>query len=152
MSMSARRAFVPLLLLASSVAQLNAQRYTFQAYDKGVGNPNVTCLLQDRTGYLWIGTQNGLLRYDGAAFQEFGRQDGLAGTFVVALKQDAAGGLWVGTTEGLYFAGPDHHFRAIQYRGQSIDVREGASLSATSDGAILAATQQGLLDISFDGR
>src|ERR1700751_3561600 len=80
---------------------VSAERYTFQTYEKGIGNPNVTCMLQDRTGYLWIGTQNGLFRYDGAAFQEFGREDGLGGTFVVALRQDDAGRIGVGTDEGL---------------------------------------------------
>ncbi|HEX4748667.1 MAG TPA: ATP-binding protein [Bryobacteraceae bacterium] len=149
MLMFARRASLAILLFVSSAAQVLAQRYTFQAYDKGMGNPNVTCLLQDRTGYLWIGTQNGLFRYDGSRFQEFGREDGLGGTFVFALRQDATGRLWVGTTEGLYFAGPDHHFKAVQYHGQSIDVRNGSSLSTLGDGTILAVTQQGLLEVTF---
>ncbi len=143
------RALVALVLFAGSAGRMLGQRYTFQAYDKGMGNPNVTCILQDHTGYLWVGTQNGLFRYDGATFQEFGRQDGLGGTFVLALRQDVSGRLWVGTTEGLYYFGPDRRFQPIQYRGQAIDVRPNAGLASLPDGSLLAVTQLGLLDISF---
>ena len=147
--MSLYRALVVLALGLGLQPLALAQRYTFQAYDKGLGNPNVTCMLQDRTGYLWIGTQNGLFRYDGVGFQEFGRQDGLGGTFITALRLDQDGRFWVGTTEGLYHLNSRHRFEAIQYRGQSLEVREGSALSALPDGGLLAATQQGLLQIEF---
>ena len=51
-----------------------AQRYTFKEYVEGLGNLNVNCMLQDRTGFLWIGTENGLFRYDGSRFQDFGHR------------------------------------------------------------------------------
>src|SRR5580700_8647658 len=45
-----------------------AQRYSFKLYSgsQGLGNLATLCLLQDSTGYLWIGTQHGLYRYDRA--------------------------------------------------------------------------------------
>ncbi len=143
-----RRVFVLILLLQWTIVA-RAQRYTFQSYDKGITNPNVSCMLQDRIGYLWIGTQNGLFRYDGGGFQEFGRPDGLNGTFIVALQQDSRGNLWVGTTEGLYYreekAG---RFQAINYQGQPIEVRAGSTLANAADGSLLAVTPQGLFQIS----
>ncbi len=147
--MPARRSLLALILLFGWSGIAPAQLSTFQTYDKGMGNPNVTCMLQDRTGYIWLGTQNGLFRYDGAGFQEFGRQDGLGGTFVLALRQDASGRLWVGTTEGLYYLAPNHRFEAVQYAGQTIEVRGGSALSSLPDGTLLAVTQQGLLQINF---
>ncbi|MBV8894950.1 MAG: response regulator [Acidobacteriaceae bacterium] len=144
-----RLGVLALLLVLIWPSAARAQRYTFQSYSKDIGNPNVTCMLQDRTGYLWVGTQNGLFRYDGAAFQEFGRQDGLAGTFVLNLLQDTAGQLWVGTTEGLYYLAPDHRFQSVHYRGQSIEVREGDALSSLGDGTVLVVAQQGLLELSL---
>ena len=145
----ARRALFAVLLAASGTL-VHAQRYTFQSYDKGLGNLSVTCMLQDRTGYLWIGTQNGLFRYGGAGFQEFGRQDGLTGTIIDALHQDGAGRLWVGTTEGLHYLSANHHFQAVTFEGHPIQVREGSALSSLpDDGGLLAATQQGLLQIQF---
>lgn len=150
--MLARRGWFALSLLLSWQSLVLAQSYTFQSYDKGIGNPNITCMLQDRTGYLWIGTQNGLFRYDGTAFQEFGRQDGLGGTAIVTLRQDASGRLWVGTTEGLYYFGTNHRFEAVQYQGQAIDVREGSALSPLPDGSLLAVAHRGLLQINFAPR
>jgi signal transduction histidine kinase/ligand-binding sensor domain-containing protein/ActR/RegA family two-component response regulator len=126
-----------------------AQRYTFQAYDKGMGNPNVTHMLQDHTGYLWVGTQNGLFRYDGSGFQEFGRQDGLGGMSILSLLEDTSGRLWVATSEGLYYFDAHHHFSPVHYRGRPIEVREGSTLSSQPDGTLLAVTEEGLLALSF---
>jgi signal transduction histidine kinase/ligand-binding sensor domain-containing protein/ActR/RegA family two-component response regulator len=136
--------FVSLIGISLPVA---AQHYTFQSYDKGIGNPNITCMLQDRVGYLWIGTQNGLFRYDGATFQEFGREDGLAGTFVISLRQDQSGPLWVATSEGLYHFASNHRFQSVQYQGHAIEVRTTSGLSSLSDGTLLAVTDKGLLKI-----
>ncbi len=127
-----------------------AQRYTFQEYIDGLGNLNVLCMLQDRSGFLWIGTQNGLFRYDGSHFHEFGHRDGLDGTFIRALHQDSLGHIWVGTSEGLYYQREDRHFGTVEYKGRSLQVDVGSSLSSLPDGRVLAVTQEGLLSISPD--
>ena len=66
--------------------------------DDGLSNFSVTAVLQDRTGFLWVGTQSGLNRYDGS----FHVDRALSVAWVSALREDAAGRLWVGTQEGLY--------------------------------------------------
>jgi signal transduction histidine kinase/ligand-binding sensor domain-containing protein/ActR/RegA family two-component response regulator len=148
----ARSAFALALLSLVVPRCLFAQRYTFQAYDKGMGNPNITRMLQDHTGYLWVGTQNGLFRYDGASFQEYGREDGLAGTYIVCLREDASGQLWVATSEGLYRFGNNRRFSQVQYNGRPIEVRQGSGLSSLPDGSLLAVTDHGLLQISYSAR
>ena len=125
-----------------------AQRYTFKDYIEGLGNLNVNCMLQDRTGFLWVGTENGLFRYDGARFQEFGRADGLSGTFVKSLHQDNSGRLWVGTTEGLFHSVEGRRFENIQYQYRNLQIRAGSTLSSAPNGEVFAATQAGLLAIS----
>ncbi|MCC3151779.1 ATP-binding protein [Hymenobacter sp. BT770] len=63
----------------------------------GLRAPFVYALLQDRQGYLWLGTADGLVRYDGTRFVTFSKKDGLAENFVVALREATASGeLWVG--------------------------------------------------------
>src|ERR1019366_9047066 len=59
--------------------QLAGQRYNFKFYgeEEGLENLVVQVVLQDRAGFLWVGTQNGLFRYDGSRFRAFGRADGL---------------------------------------------------------------------------
>jgi diguanylate cyclase (GGDEF)-like protein len=74
--------------------------------------PSVLALLQDKQGFVWIGTQgNGLLRFDGYQYIAYthGRHDArsLPSDRVYALHQDAAGALWVGTRGGLARYDPD---------------------------------------------
>jgi diguanylate cyclase (GGDEF)-like protein len=87
-----------------------AQRYSFRAYSQGLGNPNVTCIQQDRTGYLWVGTQNGLYRYDGSQFQRYGADAGIPDRIIDTLYIAPDGTLWVGTASGVYFERRDGRF------------------------------------------
>jgi ligand-binding sensor domain-containing protein/signal transduction histidine kinase len=82
-------AFIVSLLVA-------APRFIHYNAADGLPSNTVYAVTQDAEGALWIGTRNGLARYDGAHFQswkEYGR--------VNALTVDKAGRLWVGTTQGL---------------------------------------------------
>ncbi|MBI3698180.1 MAG: response regulator [Acidobacteria bacterium] len=80
-----------------------AQRYSFETYgqQEGLHNLSVSCLLQDHVGFLWVGTQNGLFRYDGKDFRAFRKDDGLPSSYIVALHETRDGTLWVGTRAGL---------------------------------------------------
>jgi ligand-binding sensor domain-containing protein/signal transduction histidine kinase len=62
----------------------------------------VTCILQSRQGYLWLGTYHGLLRFDGVRFTAFtsGNTPGLANGLITALREDAQGTLWIGHETG----------------------------------------------------
>lgn len=129
------------------------QRYTFKEYVDGLGNLNVMCMLQDRAGFLWMGTQSGLFRYDGSRFLEFGRAEGLSGTFVNALAEDEAGRLWVGTTEGVFHLDRDGRFRNVPYNGQSLEISLGSTIATASTGQVYAVSQGSLFEItSRDGQ
>ena len=68
---------------------------------EGLRAPFIYALLQDRQGYLWLGTGEGLVRYDGTRFVAFTKKEGLAEDFVVSLREDPASGrLWVGHYQG----------------------------------------------------
>jgi len=83
---------------------LNGQRFSFRFYgaSEGLRNLAVQVLLQDQTGYIWAGTQNGLFQYDGESFREFGFRQGLPSNYIDSLHQTADGALWVGSQSGLY--------------------------------------------------
>jgi diguanylate cyclase (GGDEF)-like protein len=95
-----------------------AQRQLFREYGSsdGLNNLNVKCLLQDHTGYLWVGTDNGLFRYDGSSFRGYGHAEGLPNTEILSLAEAPAGGLWIGTNSGVAQASGEHF--------QSVDVGE----------------------------
>ena len=82
---------------------LAAQQYTFRQYgpSDGLTNLGVNCLLQDHTGYLWVGTDNGLFRYDGNTFQPFGHAEGLEDTEIRSMAESPEGVLWVATQNGI---------------------------------------------------
>jgi signal transduction histidine kinase/ligand-binding sensor domain-containing protein/DNA-binding response OmpR family regulator len=70
----------------------------------GLSQSNVTCILQDKMGFLWFGTQNGLNRYDGYQFNIY-RNDprnpaSLSNNYIKSITEDAAGNLWIGTWGG----------------------------------------------------
>ena len=65
--------------------------------DQGLPGNAVSSLLQTRDGYLWVGTFNGLARFDGVAFTVFGEGEGLANRRIRCLHEDRKGNLWIGT-------------------------------------------------------
>jgi len=82
----------------------------------GLSQPFIYCLLQDRQGYLWLGTAEGLVRYDGARFTTLTTQDGLAENFVTGLwEEPGTGRLWVAHYQGRRSlrATPGAAFRAV---------------------------------------
>ena len=128
------------------------QQYSFRDYSEGLGNLSVNALVQDRAGFLWIGTENGLYHYDGSRFWQFSEKEGLPNSFVRALTLDRDGRLWVGTRDGLAFSTGQGTFSTVQYDRQSLKIPYDSSLSASPDGRVYAVTQFGVLVIqSGDG-
>ncbi|MCJ8274398.1 MAG: hypothetical protein MJK04_33995, partial [Psychrosphaera sp.] len=69
---------------------------------KSISEGVITALINDHSGFLWIGTQHGLVRYDGYYFKQYSNQpqdtNSLAGNYVVSLfAQDNK--LWIGTAK-----------------------------------------------------
>ena len=116
-----RVAGIWVLLSLLTTVTLLAQRQPFRRYGliDGLSNLNVRCLLQDRTGYIWVGTDNGLFRYDGANFREFNHEDGLPSTEIEGMAESSNGDLWVATQEGVA--------RSSGTRFQRVDVGESGT-------------------------
>jgi ligand-binding sensor domain-containing protein/signal transduction histidine kinase len=69
--------------------------------ESGLPQNTVNTITQTRDGYLWLGTRDGLARFDGVRFTVFGLRDALPALEVRALKEDRNGTLWIGTSGGL---------------------------------------------------
>lgn len=89
----------PILMVIGAMAQ----ERTYRQYgpSDGLANLGVNCLFEDRTGFLWVGTDNGLYRYDGSTFRGFGHAQGLEDTEIRSVAQAPNGDLWVATQGGL---------------------------------------------------
>ncbi len=71
--------------------------------ENGLSDNRVTCFLKDKTGFLWIGTKNGLNRFDGNAFKVFKPAAGnsISSEEITDIVQDTKGKIWVSTLNGL---------------------------------------------------
>jgi diguanylate cyclase (GGDEF)-like protein len=129
-----------------------AQQYTFRGYGQsdGLGNLSVGCLVQDRAGYLWVCTENGLYRHDGREFERLGENDGLQDTEVHSVVVDAAGRLWVGTAHDLYlFDG--QRFAAVRPNGHALSVAFGARLATAPNQHLWVIDGERLLELTPAG-
>lgn len=108
-----RHAFAKQLLLLASLAvgtcsSVAAQQATgfFErlGIEQGLSQGTVTAITQDAQGFLWIGTQAGLNRYDGYGFRSFGPTPGEPGAlsdgYINALLTASNGSIWIGTDSG----------------------------------------------------
>jgi len=99
------RIWIPALLAAALAlsAAAWAERLPVRVYtvDDGLAGDEINTILQDSRGYLWIGTDTGLSRFDGTRFVEYDSRQGLPSPHVTALLETTSGDLLVGTTGGL---------------------------------------------------
>jgi len=118
------RILVILILLSLmplySLAVLNEGQYAFRSLDinNGLSQNTVHAILQDKQGFMWFGTKDGLDRYDGISFRTFMKESGTLGNnFITSLYEDNLGQIWIGTDVGLYVYCPQmekvRHFTLI---------------------------------------
>lgn len=115
---------------------------------------SVIAMTQTRDGYLWLGTLNGLVRFDGMRFTVFDESNtpGLNSSRIVYLFEDSKENLWIGTeTDGVLLARKNRPVVALDIGGRS---REGRLMAAAedSDGAVWLYTANGQLCRYRDGR
>lgn len=102
-----------LFLLNAVITSFSVNSYTQQSvYDfdikhwgssDGLANNSVRAITQDAQGYIWLGTQAGLNRFDGMQFEHFNKENRrhLASNAITRLLTDSSGYIWVGTKAGL---------------------------------------------------
>lgn len=101
------------VLLATAITSLlHASPHYFRhlEVENGLSNNSITCSLQDRLGFMWFGTKDGLNRYDGYTFKVFkkieGNKKAIGSNFIHCLYEDKQGILWIGTEGGLFKYSP----------------------------------------------
>jgi len=85
--------------------QQGALRFSRVSHEQGLSQVQVNCLLQDRRGFLWFGTKDGLNRYDGYEMRLYKANpadpETLTDSQILSLAEDPDGVIWVGTINGL---------------------------------------------------
>ncbi|MGE4585969.1 MAG: two-component regulator propeller domain-containing protein, partial [Mangrovibacterium sp.] len=90
-----------LILLAGMVSGRSRSSFEHFSVEDGLANNSVRAIFQDREGFLWFGTLNGLCRYDGQQFRTFafdpGNPASISDNKIRSITQDGAGYLWITT-------------------------------------------------------
>lgn len=133
---------------AAAAAQDLSLRYHTQV--DGLANLAITALVQTPDGQLWIGTENGLYRHDGARITRVDADDApMPSRHVSALTGDGRGGLWIGTASGIFHLGKNR-LEPVDTGETRINVRQGQTIAATADGGALVAAVAGFYAVRRD--
>jgi signal transduction histidine kinase/ligand-binding sensor domain-containing protein/DNA-binding response OmpR family regulator len=95
---------------------VNGQSYYFRHFknSNGLSNNTITACIQDKRGFVWFGTKDGLTRYDGFQFKIFEQnrtgQNCVKNNFITSLFEDKDGWIWIGTSEGVCYYIPGSDF------------------------------------------
>lgn len=121
----------------------------------GLSNAKVNCILEDKRGFLWIGTDDGLNRYDGHYFTIFRNQPGnsasLSGNIVSGMVEDREGLLWITTTDGGLSRYDYRLPPASQFRQYRHDPSDSNSLPVNIVNTVVE-DNEGYLWLATDGR
>lgn len=115
--------FILLFQFMYSQLLFSEERQKFVYYTDIDGLPRniTTCIDQDSYGYIWVGTRNGLARYDGNTFIKY---DQLEGTIVNCIYVDTKNNLWVGTNTGLFLYNRITNFFEQRSYGYILNIQE----------------------------
>ncbi len=96
-----------ILFFFISLVQLTAQELQFTEFTRkdGLESNNITCIYQDHYGFIWVGTIDGLNRYDASRMitYKFSNEDttSINDNYITAIREDAEHNLWIGTSSGI---------------------------------------------------
>lgn len=100
-----------LTLFAWLLPEPSQANYMFKHYgvETGLSQSTVFTVIQDRTGFIWLGTKEGLNRFDGTSFKIYrahNDEHSLHSNIVTSLFEDVKGNIWVGTDIGVWIYNP----------------------------------------------
>jgi ligand-binding sensor domain-containing protein len=129
--------FFLFLIITSLVHAQNAYRFRNYTISDGLSQSAISTLIQDNIGSIWIGTQDGLNRFDGQTFETFTPDNSVGienGDFLSAIKSED-GTLWFGTSNGLTKYDPSTEIFKT-YLAPNLDVLQAKSIVEDQKGNI----------------
>jgi diguanylate cyclase (GGDEF)-like protein len=135
-----------LALLALAGEVLFAQEYSFRSFGASEGLTNLTIrkIYQDRTGFIWVSTENGIYRYDGDRFDPFGPAQGIPSNSEAALGESPDGLLLAGGSFGLYRLS-GNRFEKLATPFKTVSSRQG--IQSDGKGHTYLGTDAGLVEL-----
>jgi ligand-binding sensor domain-containing protein/two-component sensor histidine kinase len=131
----------------------NLRQYVLRTWttEQGLPQNTIHAMLQTRDGFLWIGTQGGLARFDGSSFilYKAGAPNSIPGESITGLAEDRDGSLWISSDGGLtqYRNGSFHNYSSRDGLPENSIWR----IAGDSAGGVWAVTRRSQL-FHFDGK
>ena len=104
--------FILVLFILFLPTVANADTFSFRHYkaEDGLTSNTVSCIIQDRQGFIWIATEGSLSRFDGHSFKEFSNTKNgkvtLWSSYITSLLEVKNGDIWIGADDGIYIYHP----------------------------------------------
>ncbi|HMB40878.1 MAG TPA: two-component regulator propeller domain-containing protein [Balneolaceae bacterium] len=141
--------FIFLFLFSGvAAAQSGSETYRHISTGEGLSNGQINDMLQDRHGFIWVGTNAGLDRYDGYSFTNYRNDPATASTImrgpVRTLLEDGEGRIWSGSSGLNIFTPATKEFITVKVQGSIPEIRLVNDLLKEIDGDIWAGTTDGL--------
>lgn len=139
-------AMVVMTIAAHEALALDPHRsitqYVRTTWEDRLPHNTVRAVLQSRDGFIWIGTYEGLARFDGADFTVFDtRNSAMTTSAISALAEDSHGTLWIGTAGGGVYRYDGRDMQPIGMGGLGVMV---SAITIDSDDTVWVATRRGL--------
>lgn len=155
-----REAFILCFLLFSRVAFPQGAGISFDRISirEGLADHSINCITQDHIGFLWIGGESGLYRYDGYEFRSFQYKPGdkITQHFkdTYRIKEDRQGLLWILSEVGIVLFDPEFScsmlLKLYSNEKKSTEFNYSPDIHIDSDGVVWATYRNGLIRILPD--
>jgi len=152
--------FLFLTLSSSGTGVVNNLNFDFFSQEHGLSNNQIHCILQDKQGWMWFGTSQGVCRFDGYKFTVFKNDPddstSLKGNLVRAIFEDSKGQLWMGTENGGLnkFNREKENFKHLFYYGENSLLKDASvtSLHEDASGILWVGTETSLFRIENESK
>jgi ligand-binding sensor domain-containing protein/signal transduction histidine kinase len=131
-----------LLALVWDSAALPSYQFDVWQTDEGLPQSTVTSILQTRDGYLWLGTQNGLVRFDGIHFKVFNENNtpAIKNDRMARLFEDRQGTLWASGEQGELLSLSNGRFTSYEMPGKGTPFNYAREMCEDAEGHLWVVT------------
>ena len=135
-----------LLLFTCQIAHGETLKFDHFSNKEGFNQNTINAIVEDKYGFLWIGTPNGLIKYDGYDFYNYTHdplnKNSISNNYIQCLFNDSEGNLWIGTRTGINVYIPEYEsFLKVPFYS-NLWVQQ---ISADSEGRIWISGAEALL-------